>query len=213
MILVGVSCENNEKGNPDSPIYDTIRPLDYFPAFPGSFWIYSNSDTLKVANNYEKYIYNSSEYDELPDYDTLVLPKLILNGIYNPNDTFAFVYKYSLSKSSKSSYRDYALKVILSETEGTRFYITSAWDGHCNTVITVKKDTSIIVQGKQYDKVIMTMQYDDYWTNQGVSRNKCAYLKEYYAKGVGLIKREERNYPINTVFLTAFELTKYKINK
>ena len=56
---------------------------------------------------------------------TLILPKLILNGVF-----FAYVNGYSISKSNASNYRDPAFKEFLSLTEGSEFTIGSAIQGH-----------------------------------------------------------------------------------
>ena len=138
---------------------------------------------------------------------------MILNGIYNQNDDFAFVNAYSISKPSKSSYRDNAFIDFLSETEGLTFNITSAWEGHQNEGKTIKKDTSIFLNGKKYDNVLITVQYDNYWRGMGFTIDKYSYLKEYYAKNIGLIKREKRRFPIDTVFVKDIELIKYEIKK
>ena len=215
-ILIGlISCKrNNIEQNDNDITYDTIMPMDYFPAFPGSYWIYDNNDTLKVANVYEKYIFNSAEYDAVPDYDTLILPKLILNGIYNSPDTFAYVNGYSISKSEGSSYRDPAFKEILSLTEGSEFTIESGYQEHKITGKTIKVDTAIYIGTTKYENVIITVQFDYACVSYtGGTPEDCATLREYYAKNIGLIKREKRNYPSDTDFVKEFEIKEYEINK
>jgi hypothetical protein len=215
-VIIGfISCKEDNGTDPvDNVVYDTIKPLDYFPAYPGSYWIYDNNDTLKVAEQYEKYIFNSAGYSAVPDIDTLILPKLILNGIYNPTDTFAYVNGYSISKSNKSNYRDPAFKKLLSLIEGAEFTIGGAIQGHKITGKTINADTTIIIGTTEYKNVIMTIQFDYACVlGTGSSPEDCATLREYYAKDVGLIKRESRNYPMDTVFTVDFELTQYMINK
>lgn len=215
-VFIGlISCEINNETKPiDSVGYDTIRPLDYFPAFPGSFWIYDNNDTLKVVNQYEKYIFNSSGYTLDPDYDTLILPKLILNGVFNPSDTFAYVNGCSISRSKESDYRDPAFKILLSLTEGSEFTIGGVIQGHKITGKTIKVDTTINIGMTEYKNVIITIQFDYACVlATGSSPEDCATLREYYAKDVGLIKRETRNYPIDTDFVKDIELIKYEIKK
>jgi len=215
-VLIGlISCEKDNETIPkDIFVYDTIKPLDYFPAFPGSYWIYDNYDTLKVADQYEKYIFNSAGYTAEPDFDTLILPKLILNGVFNSPDTFAYVNGYSISKSNMSNYRDPAFKELLSLTEGSEFTIEGAIQGHKITGKTIKVDTAINIGTTIYENVIITIQFDyAFVSGTGDSPEDCATLREYYAKGVGLIKRETRNYPIDTNFVKDFELIKYEIKK
>lgn len=208
IVLIGmISCEK------DNNVYDTIEPLEYFPAFPGSFWIYDNNDTLKVEK-YEEYTFNSAGYTATPVYETLILPKLILNGIYNRNDSIGYVREYSISKSSDSNYRDPAFKGLLSLTENTEFEIGGATHGHKLTGKTIKADTTIFIGAKKYENVIMTIHFDYACiSGTGGSPEDCATLREYYAKDVGLIKRERRNYPMETEFNKVIELVKYEINK
>ena len=184
-VLVGlISCEKDNEIKPDdSVVYDTIKPMDYFPAFPGSYWIYDNNDTLKVADQYEKYVFNSAGYTAEPDYDTLILPKLILNGIYNGSDTFAYVKENSISKKSNSNYRDPAFQELFNVNEGGHFVFQGhhAGTSHYVSGYTIKTDTTIEINNIVYNHVLITIRYDDYWMEAPI---KCGYLKEYYAKDV-----------------------------
>lgn len=214
MIAGLFSCEKSKEADPSLvAVFDTIQPLEYFPAFPGSYWVYDNDDTLKVAGQYENYIFNSAGYTAVPDYDTLVLPKLILNGIYNPGDRFAYVNGYSISKASLSSYRDPAFKEILSLNKGDELLIDGAVQGHQITGRVIKADTSITIDDKTYEHVIVTIHFDRMCTMNGFSESECAFKREYYAKGIGLIKRESRNYPIDTVFVKEIALRHFDIKE
>jgi len=213
LIIVLIACGKapiTPANNSSQVTYDTIFPLKYFPAYPGSYWIYDNGDTLKVEG-FEKYIFNSESFDAVPKYDTLILPKLVLNGIYNFPDTFAFVKGYAISKSKNSDYRDPAFKDILSTTQGSEFTIGAAFQGHKLTGKTIKVDTTISIDGVSYDSVIVTIQFDYACTSMGDSPENCATIKEYYAKNVGLIKREKKAYAIDTVFIKDFELIDFEI--
>ena len=205
-ILIGfISCKKDKE-------YDKIEPLEYFPAFPGSYWIYDNNDTLKVEG-YEKYTYNSSFYTATDEYVTLVLPKLTLNGIFNQKDAFAYLKEYSLSKSSNSNYRDPAFIELLSLIEGAEFTISAPWQGSQMLGKTIKVDTSIFIGTKKYENVIVTIHFDYACVSiTGRSPENCAFVKEYYAKNIGLIKRERR-YHFDSTFVKDFQLIDYKINR
>ncbi|MES2587836.1 MAG: hypothetical protein V4622_02580 [Bacteroidota bacterium] len=197
-------------------IYKTIEPLEYFPAYPGSYWVYSNGDTLKVTDKYEQCIFNSEGYSAVPDYDTLILPKLILNKIYNPNDISAFVNGYSISKQTTSFYKDAAFKGILSLVEGDEFIKSYHDEGHQTIGKTIKTDTTILIGNTIYQDVIVTIEFDKACpSNTNYSAEECADLKEYYSKNIGLIKRESRyNFPTGTApYITDFELIKCEIKK
>ena len=220
VLIALTSCKKDDEIKSDdlkpnvSGVHDTIKPLDYFPAFPGSYWIYDNYDTLKVADQYEKYIFNSAEYSAVPDYDTLYLPKLILNGVYNPTDTFAFVREYSISKAGKSDYRAPSFKYIISEYEDSTFIIGGRIENHQIMGKTIKTDTSVTVGTKTYDDVLITIELDIACNEQGgYPIDSCAYKREFYANGVGLIKRESGGYIPNENWITDFELKNYHINE
>ncbi len=204
VLLIGlISCEKEK--------YDIIKPLSYFPALPGSYWIYDNNDTLKVADHYEKYTFNAASYDAgEPDYQTVVLPKLILNGIFNSPDTYAYVREYSLSKSSRSHYRDPAFKEMLSPIQGKGLIIGGAYHYHRISGRVVKTDTSIVVNGVMYNNVIVTIHFDEACTNHGFSENECAWEREYFARDIGLIKREIKT---DTIFKKDIELIEFEIKR
>lgn len=210
-----ISCDKDTETNPsNSVVYDTIQPLNYFPAYPGSYWVYDNNDTLKVAGQYEKYIFNAAGYTAEPDYDTLILPKLILNGVFNLTDTYAYVNGHSISKASESNYRDPAFKELLSLTEGSEFIIGGAVQNHKITGKTIKVDTVITIGAIEYNDVVMTIQFDEACVSgTGGSPEDCATLREYYAKDIGLIKREMSNHSTESGFIKDFELISWEIKK
>ncbi len=206
-----VSCEKGNGSGPD--IFDTIKPLEYFPAYPGSFWVYDSNDTLR-ADTYEIYVYNIAGYDAEPVYDTLVLPRLVLNGVFNPGDAYAYVKGYSITKPGMSSYRDPPFKELLSLTEGAEFIIGGESFGHRIAGRTVKVDTVIHIGTTIYENVIMTIHFDYACVSStGGTPEECATLREYYARDVGLIKRERRNHPLEAEFVKDIELVEFSINR
>ena len=135
IMIVLISCEKGKDPDPDSAfleIYDTLKPLDYFPAFPGSYWIYNPADTLRVNENHEKCIYNAAGYTGY-DFDTIVLPKFAQNSIFGE----VFIKGYPISNNNSGNYRDLPFREILSETEGAYFYISSYWTVHQSTGKTI----------------------------------------------------------------------------
>ena len=205
-ILMGSVTCTKDKGSVPSSQYDTIKALAYFPARPGSHWTYDNNQTMEVVG-YEAYTYNKEAYTASPQNITQVLPKLRLRGIYNAGDEFAYVNGHSLSRGTGANYRDPAFKALLSLTEGAEFIIGAAIKEHQYTGKTVKVDTSLFIGTKKYEQVIVVIHYDKAcgWAET------CATVREYYAKGVGLIKREKRNYPVETVFTKDLELVQYEV--
>lgn len=185
-------------------VYDTIKPKEYFPAFPGSYWVYNNGDTLRVEENYKLCVYfQGGHYVPYPHNDTIVLPKFYPNSIYGA----VFIRGYSITNLGGTS-SEMPFSEILTETEGGTFYITPSYAGNQNLGETIKKDTTIIVNNVTYNDVIVTYQYNRIFM---CSPEICGYRKEYYAKGVGLIKLEERDFPVDTNLRVVLELTDYNI--
>ncbi|MBP1644647.1 MAG: hypothetical protein H6Q16_222 [Bacteroidetes bacterium] len=191
--------------SPAVPDYDTILPKEYFPAFPGSYWVYNNTDTLRVMEDYQLYIYRryldyyGVEYVD----DTIVLPKFYPNSIYGD----VLILRYEIS-NFRGSHNEPAWKGILSETLGGVFYQSASEFGNQNIGMTVAVDTTIIVNGVTYNDVIVTVLYNRAFM---LPPELCFYYRDYYAKGVGLIKREETDYPPSSEVRVLFELTDYNI--
>lgn len=185
-------------------VYDTIKPFDYFPAFPGSYWVYNNGDTLRVEDNYKLCIYNDAYYLYPPNFDTVYLPKFLPNSIYGD----VFIKGYLIT--NHGGYKDPPFRFILSETVGASFYVASLVSSKVEGM-TIKKDTSIIVNGITYNNVIITIQYDTHFSMY-YPPMECAGVKEYYAKGIGLIRREVRSFPFDSIFSVDCELVDYNIS-
>ena len=200
ILLLISSCERSDES------IMKIAPLEYFPAYPGSYWVYSNKDTIRVNENYEKCTYRSSDFTASEQHETVLLPRLSKNNIFNS----AFVKEYSITNSSGLSHDSY-FREILNIIEGGSFYITSSYSGHQNIGITIKTDTTIVLNGVTFENVIVTIQYDSYFAGMGKTPLECAHVREYYAKNIGLIKRESRSYPVESNFHLNFELVEYKI--
>ncbi|RYM33843.1 hypothetical protein ERX46_07720 [Brumimicrobium glaciale] len=205
------SCEKNNY----SPVIETIEPLPYFPAFPGSYWIYDSGDTMKV-DSYVEYEYNTADYNSKPNYKTYKFPRLILSGIYNDyvlgDDIFTYVNEYSILKSSASGNLNPPFKELLSLTEGSEFTIGAAYKNSKETGKTIKVDTTITIGTTQYNDVIVTIQFNEECIYEtGGTPESCATIREYYAKNVGLIKRERKDFGSNTVFVDDINLVEYYI--
>lgn len=113
------SCESTDDPIPiNSVVYDTIKPKDYFPVYPGSWWKYKINDTSSIidstCNVYKQNSYViSRDWDDVPTYsDTLYVP--FLNGCP--------IYGYYKVEYIAPPFGDYYKKwPILSETIGYEF--------------------------------------------------------------------------------------------
>jgi hypothetical protein len=214
LVLLGSCRKKDEILTNNSISYDTIKPLDYFPAFPGSYWTYTNNYTLKVAYQYKMFIFGLNSGDPM-FYDTLILPKLESTNVFTSYDDNGFVKGYELTAPSGVTYiPDPVYKCILSTKEDSIFVYGPSMQGHTPMAKTIKVDTSIYIGAMKYENVLITIHWDNAAISAGLgnSPEECASLREYYAKGVGLIKREHRYIPNDTIFTTDFELVDYHIN-
>lgn len=183
--------------------YDTIYPLQYFPAFPGSYWNYSNGKSLQMEDQYQIFYYDKAPWGVKPVCDTIYLPKFKINSIYGYSQSY--VYGYEISTGTFRL----PLRQILSEVVGPTFQTSEIFGGNASYGKTIKKDTSMVINGVKFDNVLIVINY--FW-NQHIG-NLPWNIKEYYAKDVGLIKRESRDLNKPTIITVDFELISYKINR
>jgi len=171
----GCKKNNNPNNNPQE-IKKIAWPKSYLPAYPGSWWIYSDGDTVKTGPNYVwAVIYGvdlSSQYYFL---DSCYVPVYNGWGLY-------YYYSFPIPQNG------YITTTFLDETLGKTWCEScNRYIAHCDARRVTKKDTSMQVNGIIYDSVI-EVQLGSYWQDYVWSD-----YKEYYAKNVGLIKKAPGN--------------------
>lgn len=202
------SCEKENGPDPEEN-YDTIFPREYFPVYPGSWWVYHTGDTLKTKSEYQLFTYRS-ECGDLTDTRSLVLPQFQFNNIFGAR----YINEYLLSNPFLQCAYPLPFIQILSDTLGKVFIKGEPEFYHQLLGKTIKKDTSITVNGRRYDDVLVTVEFDRACSdNSEYTPELCATMREYYAKGVGLIKREKGRNINYAEWYTEYELVDYKINK
>ena len=197
----------NTVGTP-APPPDTAQSMSYFPTFPGSYWVYDNGDSATIAdeyqlcNHYQTYIpswwYPVSEPP--PSYK-IYTP--IYNGILPfsgqvRNYTF---YPSGYNGTTSQIFSEYSL----------------SWSNHPysevseNWVIT-KQDTLMDVLGTMTEVCIVRKHSETIWADS-VYNSDPAYWGEYYyfAKDIGIFKKEHRAYPDSSTVYTK-TLVEYFVN-
>jgi len=192
ILLAIVSCKKDE-------VLTVVEPGVYFPAYPGSFWYYSNGDVSKVHTEYVAHSYqvnlNSTEYTDR---------KLV------PYIDHEYLYGYEITQNSNA----FPTKKLLSET------IIDAWLVDTVGSESVFRKTSEKLNSFElkfseeenfkdsaYADVLVVVEFSG--SNSASKWNK----KEYYAKNVGLIQVEINN-PYDTLApVIQKKLVEYKINK
>lgn len=210
IFLSFMQCGKEENSENQNPGYDTAFPHPFFPAWPGSYWVYNTGDTLR-AISYQPYIYNKAAYDAVPDYDTVVAIKMRVKNIFNLPDTFALLKYNEISKEKNASYRESPFRALFFTAAGP-FYGSVPWQGQTTIAETVTIDTTITLNNQKFSRVIICIWYDQEaaWL---LGKSQAIYRREFWAENVGLIRRDEKPVPSGPEnFVTTLWLSYYQIN-
>ena len=240
----------------EEPQYDTLYPKAYFPAYPGSYWVYSNGVTKVTDAYYRLHTINTQDV-YVPIYDGKVVigytvdDKQIINfddaswkvdefqdnniyrkivnldtsldiiqypyhdsihcdTIFEQYDSIPVDTIFSLVEVSDCNGSEYCDTVFVNcDTAGcdTLFYTLLEQIVYYDTLIvdTIISNCDSI---SHYDSVIVVREF----TNS-LDELNCWFTQEYYAKNVGLVKKEVSSCSDSTATITEFELVKYFINK
>ena len=162
--------------NKDSEIAFVV-PLDYLPATPGSHWTYTNGERIMTGNSYVEHRYmlgtESSELSEVkkvPVYDS------------------EYLYEYKITQASTQ----FPLKKLLEEKEGEAWQINLINGQKVMRQAVAFNDSFPITQlgtadTTWYTNVVEVVEFLD------SAKAENWYLKEYYAKNVGLIRTDIDN--------------------
>lgn len=210
MLLLAIHCAKEDNTSIHTLAYDTAFPHLYFPAWPGSYWIYHTHDTLK-ALNFKLFTYNQADYTSMPDYDTVVAIRMKVKNIFNLPDTFAILKNNEISKPYGAPSRQKTFTPLFSTQKGI-FYIGNAWQGHATVGECQTLDTTLAVNHHHFSRVLVCIWYDNL-TAQMLGKDQAIYRREFWADGVGLIRRDEKPVPSGPVdFLTTLSLVDWHIN-
>ena len=175
-------------GDGSDPKY--ITPEAYLPAYPGSYWDYTDGTRVR-ATSYELHCYRESTTST--DYtDECYVP--IWDGHY--------LYKYSIYQPSPI----YPMKELL-RAKGSSVWVVDENNGDKLKRSEVAID-SLAVGDSVYKDIycvtefIESLDNIDHWN-----------LREYYAKNVGLVKVEVNNPHDSLGCVVQKELRSYFINK
>ena len=198
-IIVGCS-EDNDDGDykKDEVKIDTLFPRDYFPVYPNSYWIFKTSNNDTIVHKTDSIYFLNTNYDPYKNpYDSSLY--------YAPRYDGKTVKGYLISLGTTDYHSSRWRKIIDDRLfvgkvfSSCYLWPTSYWYGKVMNV-----DTSILINSNQYDSVIIIMEY----SNPPGYENQ--YIKYYYAKNIGIIKKEEWFLYDDTTYEE--NLINYKIN-
>lgn len=189
MVLLSVGCEETNQ--------PFVLPEKYFPAYPESYWVYSNGQTVKIEPGYHKQPYQpEAGLPQSSDY--VFVPKIDNN----------YIYKYSITQNSTVK----PLKTLLKTVPGPA-WIVNRWEGEdvyrkvVATAETVTLSRAIDNDNHNvFDSVIVVIEYI------GAANEEVWTYRESYAPNVGMIKREINLSDSSAVPHTEMELVRYHIN-
>ena len=181
IFIVLVSCEK-DGSSPKEIVYDTIKPGNYLPVYPGTWWRYLVNDKMividSVSMEYRLHSYrNSPDYNYDEDGDLIITYS---DSVYVPFLNSQPIYGYFKIEWIMPPFGNYYTKwPILSETVGFKF--ERNWEdkrfGDFSEKVEVK---NIIFNG--IDSVLIL---EGHWAYGPNVANK-SYQE--FAKGIGLTK-------------------------
>ncbi|MDX2359683.1 MAG: hypothetical protein QNK23_02675 [Crocinitomicaceae bacterium] len=192
-------------------VLDTIYPQSYFPAFPGSYWNYSDGSIRTVDPEYILGQYTSSwlPYPTTMTYTDVMVPQY--RFMKDGSEVTRRVYNYSFLPHSQFV-QNYNPDTFYGapNSVGSTWY-TNYQGSMCMVRELITKDTSMMINGVQIDSIDIVLTYDgclpsapsaiepEYWG----SRN-------YFAKDIGLVRFDWRESSDSTYHFV--EMTSYFIN-
>ncbi|HPW67463.1 MAG TPA: hypothetical protein PLY32_05025 [Salinivirgaceae bacterium] len=190
ILLFAFGCEETN--------YPFIFPEKYFPAYPESYWVYSNGTTEKVDPGYHKHIYYK-ELGNMAQSEFVFVPRI--NNEY--------VFKYNITQNNTLM----PIKTLLKTTPGAA-WVVNHWEGKevyrkvVETSASITLSQGVGTSGQTvFDSVIVVVEYI------GQENENSWVYRESYAPNVGLIKREINNSDSIPEPYTEMELRRYFINK
>jgi len=175
-----------------------IYPKEYLPAYPGSYWDYTNGERILTSPSYVGHSYEAS-IGSIENTGKVYVP------MYNDE----YLYEYTITQNSTQ----YPTMKLLEEKVGNAWTIREI-NGEAIKRQMVSAPDSLIIPFPPYSNsvdsvfknILVVVEFID---SLGVERWN---LKEYYAKDVGLI-RVEANNPLDTLSeIVIKEIQAYKIS-
>ncbi|MDD2563870.1 MAG: membrane lipoprotein lipid attachment site-containing protein [Salinivirgaceae bacterium] len=189
LVAMFSGCEETE--------YPYVLPERYFPAYPESYWVYSNGTAVKVDPGYHKHLY-------YPDLGSIKQS----DYVYVPRINNEYVYKYKITQNSTL----FPLKILLAPTSSTAWKV-DVWNGK-NVMRRIENNNASVTLSSLdgagaivFDSVVLVVEYiadsvDLPWL-----------YREAYALDIGLIRREINLSDTAIEPFVEKELIRYYINK
>lgn len=185
---------------------DTIKPDSYFPAYPGSWWTYKNSngttETHTVATKYVKdiiKIYDMNTGSYITYEDTSYVPSYEGQLLWKNN------WHYYITCGAIYIPQQVPLVLNIIDSVATGY----TWSTDCiylgdgaaeyRTKKILKKDTTIIINDVSYSPTIVVLETysGGYPSGCSTCTYNCHIDRIYYTKNIGITKRETLTGSVN----------------
>ena len=191
IVVFSFSCQKEE-------VPSVIYPKSYFPAYPGSYWVYTDGETRTVEPDYCLHSFQQGIVG--PDFS---------EEAYVPKMGQQYVYQYGITQNSVT----YPLKQLLSEKLNDSWVIKDWNNDKIKRKVVAINDTINIDQYPYtsdsvtfYTPVIVVIEFSSL---EGEAHWRS---KEYYAKNIGLIRRDINISRDTVESAVVFELVECSIN-
>lgn len=192
-LLINLTGCQKDKTEPviEEPTYDTLFPKDYFPAWPGSQWVYNDTDTVKVNAEFELVEWTdeyglNAQTKWVPRISSTAVREYEISGVIDVINLKGRII--SDSENEGDNWSDFAVT------------------GNSRLNAIINTDTSITVNEVVFDNVLVVRV----WSEAAPDPLNPYATYNYFAKDVGLIKSHRADWPDSTVFVT--ELKAFSIN-
>lgn len=175
---------------------DTVLPSDYFARYPGSWWTYTDGDSIKIQS-----WNNLKTHKSIPNGNCRTIYE---NNHILPGQTFGNYMVITYPDLSDSEFIPY-----ISETPGVIYTkVTKITEGTSTYTIKVfpKMDSLVVNQVVYYDVVKVRHLSEYYYYKVGNAGN--GGRDYYYSKNIGLIRID---YIMNGASVHVNELVNYYI--
>lgn len=175
---------------------EIIYPKDYLPAYPTSYWVYSNGEIVKVEPGYHLHSYHDS-----------INNNHVSEEVYVPKINGEFLYEYSITQNSIQ----FPLKELLRENINSQWTVNLWNDMPVYRKVISLNDTIVLKDSITGIDTTLTsiVSVIEYTTDLGEENY---FVKEYYAKQIGLVRKEYNNYQDTLGSFIAYDLVDYFIN-
>lgn len=177
---------------------DTVKPFRYLPAWPGSYWKYSDGSGLNTSKEYVKDVYSVYSSSSVYKSDTFYVP------LYNNKPLWGYMI-HDESKFVTVPNTPF-VRILSDSMEAGENWNTQFKNHELHWSTITDTELSISIDGKIYFPTIAISHSWRYNTGRVFTTGK-----SYYTKDIGLVKFETFN--DSGAVISEFHLVDYFINK